>query len=169
MSFTSGMGGENSGFIAEMVVGTIDNMLLVLDEIPVSLDGRNVWGKAGVSTYVYGEIKNSAIIVTTTQSIPTEEGYSTPYVVAVTLDGSPVDDLPVGRLTNTLVLSHGNLSVVGYIRNGKADRYSKVDTFASLLQRADRNEFKDFWNFTQNGLTFGSYSITSDMLDFDRQ
>lgn len=169
MSFTSGMGGENSGFIAEMVVGTIDNMLLVLEEIPVSLDGRNVWGKAGVSTYVYGEIKNSAIIVTTTQSIPTEEGYSTPYVVAVTLDGSPVDDLPVGRLTNTLVLSHGNLSVVGYIRNGKADRYSKVDTFASLLQRADRNEFKDFWNFTQNGLTFGSYSITSDMLDFDKQ
>ena len=63
---------------------------------------------------------------------------------AVTLDGSPVDDLPVGRLTNTLVLSHGNLSVVGYIRNGKADRYSKVDTFASLLQRADLNEFKDF-------------------------
>lgn len=167
MSFTSGMGGENSGFIAEMVIGKIDNMLLVLDNIPVTLDGRNVWGKAGVSTYIYGEMKNSIVIVTRSQWIPTEDGFATPNLVAVTLDGSPVDDLPVGSLTNTHVLSHGNLSVVGYIRNGRPSRYSKVDNFSSLLQRVDINEFDSFWTFTQSGLTFGSYTIANETFEFD--
>ena len=67
--------------------------------------------------------------------------------------------LPRGNLANSYGVSKGNLSAVNSVQYGVATVYQVVSSFADLNAAIDRDGFGEFWNFQEDGLSFGSYSI----------
>ena len=152
---TDGNNGSNSGLLAEIVVGTIDNVLVTVESLPV---GASLYGKAGICTTLYGKISNTVCIVLSGQNRTSDSNQ--PAVMVNEVAGNPIDvSAPRGNLANSYGVSKGNLSAVNSVQYGVATVYQVVSSFADLNAAIDRDGFGEFWNFQENKISFGSYSI----------
>lgn len=155
---TAGTDDSNSGYLAETVVGTVDNVLIVVESIP----GAPLSGKAGYCTTLYGEINNSVCIVTSGQN-QTNSG-SQPAVVVDRIDGNPIDPVIRGSMTNTFGISKGNLAAVNSVQYGIATIYRVLTSFAEFNAVCIPNGFADFWKISDESITFGTYKIDASEL-----
>ena len=152
---TDGNNGSNSGLLAEIVVGTIDNVLVTVESLPV---GASLYGKAGICTTLYGKISNTVCIVLSGQNRTSDSNQ--PAVMVNEVAGNPIDvSAPRGNLANSYGVSKGNLSAVNSVQYGVATVYQVVSSFADLNAAIDRDGFGEFWDFQENKISFGSYSI----------
>lgn len=150
-----GNNGSNSGLLAEIVVGTVDNVLVAVESLPV---GASLYGKAGICTTLYGKISNTVCIVLSGQNRTSDSNQ--PAVMVNEVAGNPIDvSAPRGNLANSYGVSKGNLSAVNSVQYGVATVYQVVSSFADLNAAIDRDGFGEFWNFQENKISFGSYSI----------
>ena len=152
---TDGNNGSNSGLVAEIVVGTVDNVLVAVESLPV---GASLYGKAGICTTLYGKISNTVCIVLSGQNRTSDSNQ--PAVMVNEVAGNPIEvSAPRGNLVNSYGVSKGNLSAVNSVQYGVATVYQVVSSFADLNAAIDRDGFGEFWNFQENKISFGSYSI----------
>ena len=152
---TDGNNGSNSGLLAEIVVGTIDNVLVTVESLPV---GASLYGKAGICTTLYGKISNTVCIVLSGQNRTSDSNQ--PAVMVNEVAGNPIEvSAPRGNLANSYGVSKGNLSAVNSVQYGVATVYQVVSSFADLNAAIDRDGFGEFWNFQENKISFGSYMV----------
>ena len=157
---TDGNNGSNSGLVAEIVVGTIDNVLVTVESLPV---GASLYGKAGICTTLYGKISNTVCIVLSGQNRTSDSNQ--PAVMVNEVAGNPIEvSAPRGNLANSYGVSKGNLSAVNSVQYGVATVYQVVSSFADLNAAIDRDGFGEFWNFQEDGLSFGSYTVDESAL-----
>lgn len=150
-----GNNGSNSGLVAEIVVGTVDNVLVAVESLPV---GASLYGKAGICTTLYGKISNTVCVVLSGQNRTTDSNQ--PAVMVNEVAGNPIEvSAPRGSLVNSYGVSKGNLSAVNSVQYGVATVYQVVSSFADLNAAIDRDGFGEFWDFQENKISFGSYSI----------
>ena len=150
-----GNNGSNSGLVAEIVVGTIDNVLVTVKSLPV---GASLYGKAGICTTLYGKISNTVCVVLSGQNRTSDSNQ--PAVMVNEVAGNPIEiAAPRGNLANSYGVSKGNLSAVNSVQYGVATVYQIAASFTDLNAAIDRDGFGEFWNFQEDGLSFGSYSI----------
>ena len=152
---TDGNNGSNSGLLAEIVVGTIDNVLVTVESLPV---GASLYGKAGICTTLYGKISNTVCIVLSGQNRTSDSNQ--PAVMVNEVAGNPIDvSAPRGNLANSYGVSKGNLSAVNSVQYGVATVYQVAASFTDLNAAIDRDGFGEFWNFQENKISFGSYMV----------
>lgn len=157
---TDGNNGSNSGLVAEIVVGTVDNVLVAVESLPV---GASLYGKAGICTTLYGKISNTVCIVLSGQNRTSDS--SQPAVMVNEVAGNPIEvSAPRGNLVNSYGVSKGNLSAVNSVQYGVATVYQVVSSFADLDAAIDRDGFGEFWNVREDGLSFGSYTVDESAL-----
>ena len=152
---TDGNNGSNSGLLAEIVVGTIDNVLVTVESLPV---GASLYGKAGICTTLYGKISNTVCIVLSGQNRTSDSNQ--PAVMVNEVAGNPIEvSAPRGNLANSYGVSKGNLSAVNSVQYGVATVYQVAASFTDLNAAIDRDGFGEFWNFQENKISFGSYMV----------
>ena len=150
-----GNNGSNSGLLAEIVVGTIDNVLVTVESLPV---GASLYGKAGICTTLYGKISNTVCIVLSGQNRTSDSNQ--PAVMVNEVAGNPIEvSAPRGNLANSYGVSKGNLSAVNSVQYGVATVYQVAASFTDLNAAIDRDGFGEFWNFQENKISFGSYMV----------
>ncbi len=146
------------GLLADVIVGKVDNVLVVLDRIPVAdvKTGKELGGKAGICKRLYGEISNSVVVITSGQKL-TGKG-ANPAVIVNSIQGNPVDSVPKGCLTNTYGLSSGNLlAVISETAEKANEKYAgNVSHSFAELKTAVKRGFSEDWRFGDDFLSFGS-------------
>ncbi|MBD5132355.1 MAG: hypothetical protein HDT28_07210 [Clostridiales bacterium] len=157
---TDGTSDSNSGFVAEVIVGKLDNVLVAVDKIPVKETANanaDLYGKAGVCTLLYGEINNTVCAITSVQN-STATGFN-PSVIACRVEGNPIDEQAYGSMKNTFGLARGNLTAVATYPNHIPSAFRVVSGFGTLKNTVDIKGFRSFWGFADDSLSFGSYVL----------
>ena len=107
---------------------------------------------------MYGKISNTVCVVLSGQNRTTDSNQ--PAVMVNEVAGNPIEvSVPRGSLVNSYGVSKGNLSAVNSVQYGVATVYQVVSSFADLNAAIDRDGFGEFWDFQENKISFGSYSI----------
>lgn len=157
---TDGTSDSNSGFVAEVIVGKLDNVLVAVDKIPVKETenaNADIYGKAGICTLLYGEINNTVCAITSVQN-STATGFN-PSVIACRVEGNPIDEQAYGSMKNTFGLARGNLTAVATYPNHIPSAFRVVSSFGTLKNTVDINGFRSFWSFADDSLSFGDYVL----------